>query len=69
MKKKIMIFILIIIIIVIIIAFSILYSLNFIPHRKYTNDDFNIKTYVSAVDRDGDGVDDQSDILCWWLSK
>ena len=63
MKKKIMIFILIIIIIVIIITFSILYSLNFIPHRKYTNDDFNIKTYVSAVDRNGDGVDDQSDIL------
>ena len=63
MKKKIMIFILIIIIIVIIITFSILYSLNFILHRKYTNDDFNIKTYVSAVDRDGDGVDDQSDIL------
>ena len=63
MKKKIMAFFSIIVITIVIIAFIILYNINFIPHRKYTNDDFNIKTYISSIDYDGDGVDDQSDIL------
>jgi uncharacterized protein YijF (DUF1287 family) len=30
---------------------------------SYTNDDFNIETYVSGIDLDSDGVDDQTDIL------
>lgn len=31
--------------------------------RKYTNADFDIKTYKSSIDKDEDGVDDQTDIL------
>lgn len=41
----------------------ILYVLNYIPHKKYSNSDFDIKQYVSTVDKDEDGVDDQTDIL------
>lgn len=41
----------------------ILHILNIIPHRKYTNEDFGITTYTSSVDQDGDGIDDQTDIL------
>ena len=41
----------------------LLYYFNFIPHQKYTNEDFNIKTYVSSIDKDNDGIDDQTDIL------
>lgn len=62
MKKR---YIVISIILLLIIVFDIyfLYVLNVIPHRKYTNDDFGIDTYVSSVDKDNDGIDDQSDIL------
>ena len=41
----------------------VLYRFNYLPHRKYTNADFGITPYTSAVDKDGDGVDDQADIL------
>ena len=41
----------------------ILYIFNYIPHKQYRNEDFNIKTYTSNVDKDGDGIDDQTDIL------
>lgn len=44
-------------------AVCALYRANVIPHRKYTSGHFGIDTYVSTVDRDADGVDDQSDIL------
>lgn len=40
-----------------------LYVYNYLPHRKYTNADFNIETYKSGVDLDNDGIDDQTDIL------
>ncbi len=40
-----------------------LWYFNLLPHRLYTNEDFSIPTYRSAADRDGDGVDDQTDIL------
>lgn len=40
-----------------------LYSFNYLPHRKYTNKDFAIKTYQSSIDKDNDGIDDQTDIL------
>lgn len=33
------------------------------PQKKYGDADFQIETYHSGVDRDGDGVDDQADIL------
>ena len=41
----------------------LLYVFNYIPHRKYTNDYFQIEPYISEVDKDLDGVDDQTDIL------
>lgn len=59
MKK--LVFIMCIIIIVFLIA--ILYYFNVIPHIKYKNSYFNIDTYVSNVDKDNDGIDDQTDIL------
>ena len=40
-----------------------LYIFNIIPHKKYTNSDFNIDTYMSSIDKDNDGIDDQTDIL------
>ncbi len=61
MRKK-----LIITIIIIAIGIAVIYLLyyfNFITHKKYTNADFNIQTYTSKVDKDNDGIDDQTDIL------
>lgn len=48
---------------IIALAVYLLYILNIIPHRKYTNEDFGIAIYISEVDKDGDGIDDQTDIL------
>ena len=62
MKKKYLMLIGIILIIGIII-YLLLYSLNYIPHKMYSNNDFNIKTYKSLVDKDLDSIDDQTDIL------
>lgn len=36
---------------------------SFIFTRKYSNEDFGIVTYISEVDMDEDGVDDQTDFL------
>lgn len=52
-----------IILFLILISIYILYNFNYIPHKKYTNDYFNIKTYKSNLDKDTDGIDDQTDIL------
>ena len=61
MEKKV---IIIIVTLISILATSyLLYVLNIIPHQKYTNEDFNIPTYISKVDKDNDGIDDQTDIL------
>ncbi len=54
---------LIIIFFLLILIIYFLYQINFIPHRKYTNDDFNIITYQSKIDLDNDRIDDQTDIL------
>ena len=37
--------------------------INYFFPKKYQNSDFGIETYISATDRDGDGIDDQTDIL------
>lgn len=37
--------------------------LNIFPKRIYYNADFNIDTYKSSLDKDNDGIDDQTDIL------
>lgn len=60
MKKKLLI---IIIFICLFIILYLLYYFNYIPHKKYTNNYFNIKTYISNIDKDNDGIDDQTDIL------
>lgn len=44
-------------------VFYILYQMNIIPNRKYTNQDFSIETYISKFDKDNDLIDDQTDIL------
>ncbi|MBQ8472035.1 MAG: DUF1287 domain-containing protein [Bacilli bacterium] len=62
MKKK-KIFILSLIIIILLMVFYVLYEFNIIPHKKYTNSDFNIETHVSKIDKDNDLIDDQTDIL------
>ena len=59
MKSKILLGLLLIILLVI----FLLYQFKFILHKKYTNEDFRIKTYISNIDKDNDGIDDQSDIL------
>ena len=63
MKKRITIITTLIIVILIIIVLYALYHFNYIPHKKYTNKDFNIMTYKSKIDKDNDGIDDQTDIL------
>jgi len=57
MKKKTIIILIIILIIVtgLIVIFK--------PKKTYTNEDFNIETYISLIDKDNDGIDDQTDIL------
>lgn len=51
------------ILLLLIITGGALYSFNIIPHLYYTNEDFGINDYISPSDKDGDGIDDQSDIL------
>ncbi len=63
MKNKKIVIVNIFVIICLFVLGYLLYYFNFIPHRKYTNEDFNIKTYVSNIDKDNDGIDDQTDIL------
>ena len=45
----------------IVLLAGIFYKLR--PQEYYYNSDFGIATYKSQVDKDGDGMDDQSDIL------
>lgn len=63
MKKKILI-VLVIILIFLVITY-VLYLFNYIPHKMYSNEDFNIKTYISKIDKDEDedGIDEQTDII------
>ena len=61
MKKSVIIFFIFIIIIIVLIV--LLYAFSIIPHKKYSNSDFNIETYISNIDKDNDGIDDQTDIL------
>lgn len=46
-----------------IITLYVLYRLNIIPHEYYYDSDFGITSYKSLVDKDNDGLDDQTDIL------
>ena len=62
MKKKRLI-VLSVITICLVTVLYLLYYFNYIPHKKYNNEYFNIKTYISDIDKDNDGIDDQTDIL------
>ena len=62
-KRKLIIILSVIFILLIFFIIYFLYALNIIPHRKYTNKDFDIETYISLVDKDDDGIDDQTDII------
>lgn len=62
MKKRIAMLVVIFIIISVILL-VLLYNLQVIPHKKYNNSDFNIENYISSIDKDNDGIDDQTDIL------
>ena len=61
MKKRIIVSLAIVL--VLLVIFYALYIFNYIPHKMYTNKDFNITTYISKIDKDGEGIDDQTDIL------
>ena len=61
MKKRIILFVILLLFIGLLVY--LLYRFNFIHHKVYYNSDFDIDTYVSNIDMDNDGVDDQSDIL------
>ncbi len=63
MKKKIVTIIVISLLILISVIIYILYLFNYIPHKMYSNEYFNIQTYISNIDKDNDGIDDQTDIL------
>ena len=63
MKKRIIVITLISLLILIFIIIYLLYKFNYIPHKMYSNEYFNIKTYTSNIDKDNDGIDDQTDIL------
>lgn len=60
-KRKIVLSILLLLFIVFLII--LLYRFNIIPHKQYSNSDFHIKNYQSNIDKDNDGIDDQTDIL------
>ena len=62
-KRKLIIILSVIFILLISFIIYFLYALNIIPHRKYTNKDFGIETYISLEDKDNDGIDDQTDII------
>ena len=62
MKKGIIVGFLITIVIIIITIYILLYNKIDIKNY-YTNEDFNIENYISDTDKDGDGIDDQTDIL------
>lgn len=53
-------FIIICILCISILAFQIYKN---IFGKKYYNEDFGIENYISSIDYDGDGIDDQTDIL------
>jgi len=63
MKKKKFIAFVTFIVLLVGIAIYILYQFNYISHKQYSNEDFKIKTYISDIDNDSDGIDDQTDIL------
>ena len=50
-------------VVLVIVGVILLYRYNYIPHMRFSAEDFGIETYTSSVDYDQDGIDDQTDIL------
>ena len=50
-------------VVLVIVGVILLYRYNYIPHKRFSAEDFGIETYTSSVDYDQDGIDDQTDIL------
>ena len=50
-------------VIMLLLLAAVLYGLDIIPHSYYTNRHFGIEDYISSKDQDGDGIDDQTDML------
>lgn len=48
---------------VLLIVIFLIYRINPMLGKTYSNEYFGIETYKSSEDKDGDGVDDQTDIL------
>ena len=44
-------------------AAAIIFSASLLFHKEYYGSDFGIENYISPFDADGDGIDDQTDIL------
>ena len=63
MKKGIIIGIIISLIIMMIPFAIYIEKTLYIENKEYTNDDFGIQTYISKIDKDNDGIDDQTDFL------
>lgn len=63
LRNRILILLILVIGSVVAVSISVLYKENIISHKQYTNADFGIEDYKSEIDKDGDGVDDQTDIL------
>ena len=62
MNKKVKILGICFLIFILIVVYLLLFF-NIFPSKYYTNEDFSIDTYISLVDYDNDGIDDQTDIL------
>lgn len=63
MKKGIIIGIIITLVIIFTSLYISIYSNIIVVNKYYTNEDFGIENYISLVDKDEDGIDDQTDIL------
>ena len=64
MNKKAKIFLILSVILSLtIITISIINKFKAKENKQYTNKDFNIEPYISTIDKDNDGIDDQTDIL------
>lgn len=45
------------------IIYRAIWVIGIIPHDMHDGSEFGYETYISQVDKDGDGIDDQTDIL------
>lgn len=63
MKKRRIIFFAVVLAVVSAFVAALAVRFNLLPQKYYKAEDFGVETYISPKDKDGDGVDDQTDIL------